>query len=301
MPVVTLPDGSQRSFDKPVSVHDVAADIGPGLAKAALAGKVDGRDVDTSYVIEGDAQLAIVTERDEAGLDLLRHSTAHLLAMATQELFPGVQVTIGPVIEDGFYYDFASGHTFTPEDLEKIEKRMAEIVKDDIPVERVVMDRAQAIKTFREMGEHYKVQIIEELPEGEEISLYKQGAWMDLCRGPHVPSTGKLQAGDKAIGIAEWLFASPRGRVGTLGIGDLTEEEIRRMKVNAARVTVVNFEGESTGYGHDYFRTNPAVSSDLVLKIRYGLKPGEAGRPLEYIGLNFWRVPEGYPANAKTE
>ena len=127
-------------------------------------------------------------------MDALRHSTAHLLAMATQELFPGVQVTIGPVIEDGFYYDFASGHTFSPEDLEKIERRMAEIVEDDLRVERLVMDREQAIKTFREMGEHYKVQIIEEFPEGEEISLYKQGPWMDLCRGPHVPSTGKLQA-----------------------------------------------------------------------------------------------------------
>jgi threonyl-tRNA synthetase len=194
MPVVTLPDGSQRVFDNPVSVHDVAADIGPGLAKAALAGKVNGREVDTSYIMQDDSDLAIITERDEEGLEVLRHSTAHLLAMATQELFPGVQVTIGPVIEDGFFYDFASGHTFTPEDLEKIEKRMAEIVADDVPVQRVVMDREQAIKTFREMGENYKVQIIEELPEGEEISLYRQGPWMDLCRGPHVPSTGKLQA-----------------------------------------------------------------------------------------------------------
>jgi threonyl-tRNA synthetase len=194
MPVVTLPDGSQRSFDNPVSVHEVAADIGPGLAKAALAGVVDGREVDTSHSIEQDTTLAIITERDEAGLEVIRHSTAHLLAMATQELFPGVQVTIGPVIEDGFFYDFATGHSFTPEDLEKIEKRMEELVADDLPVERMVVTREKAIEMFRNMGENYKVQIIEELPGGEEISIYRQGAWMDLCRGPHVPSTGKLKA-----------------------------------------------------------------------------------------------------------
>jgi len=194
MPVITLPDGSQRSFEAPISVHAVAADIGAGLAKAALAGVVDGREVDTSHMIEQDAELAIVTERDEAGLEVIRHSTAHLLAMATQELFPGTQVTIGPVIEDGFFYDFATGRHFTPEDLEKIEQRMEQIVAEDHAVERVVMSRERAIELFRNMGEHYKVQIIEELPEGEELSIYQQGSWMDLCRGPHVPSTGKLKA-----------------------------------------------------------------------------------------------------------
>ena len=194
MPSITLPDGSLRQFDSPVSVHDVASAIGPGLAKAALAGVVDGREVDTSHVIDGDASLAIVTERDAAGLEVIRHSTAHLLAMAVQELFPGTQVTIGPVIEDGFYYDFASGHHFTPEDLQKIEQRMEQIVADDLPVQRVVMSRERAIELFRNMGEHYKVQIIEALPEGEELSIYQQGPWMDLCRGPHVPSTGKLKA-----------------------------------------------------------------------------------------------------------
>ena len=194
MPTITLPDGSQRSFEQPVSVHDVAADIGPGLAKAALAGVVDGREVDTSYVIEDDAELSIVTERDEAGLEVIRHSTAHLLAQATQQLFPGTQVTIGPVIEDGFYYDFATGNNFTPEDLEKIEKRMEEIVQDDLPIERIVCSREKAVEIFRNMGERYKVKIIQELPEDEEISIYRQGAWMDLCRGPHVPSTGKLKA-----------------------------------------------------------------------------------------------------------
>jgi threonyl-tRNA synthetase len=194
MPVVTLPDGSARSFNQSVSVHDVALDIGPGLAKAALAGVVNGKEVDTSFVIDEDSQLSIITERDDAGVEILRHSTAHLLAQAVQQLFPGTQVTIGPTIEDGFYYDFATGHNFTPEDLERIEQRMEEIVTDDVSVERIVCPRAKAIEIFRNMGEHFKVQIIEELPDSEEISIYKQGEWMDLCRGPHVPSTGKLKA-----------------------------------------------------------------------------------------------------------
>jgi len=194
MPVVTLPDGSARSFNQSVSVHDVALDIGPGLAKAALAGVVNGREVDTSFVIDQNSQLSIITERDDAGVEILRHSTAHLLAQAVQQLFPGTQVTIGPTIEDGFYYDFATGHNFTPEDLERIEKRMEEIVADDVSVERIVCSREKAVEIFRNMGEHFKVQIIEDLPDSEEISIYKQGEWMDLCRGPHVPSTGKLKA-----------------------------------------------------------------------------------------------------------
>ena len=194
MPVITLPDGSQRNFDASISVHDVAADIGAGLAKAALAGVVDGREVDTSFVINGDVSLSIVTDRDEAAIEIIRHSTAHLLAQAVQQLFPGTQVTIGPTVEDGFYYDFASGHNFTLEDLDKIEARMVELAADDLSVERIVAPRDKAIEIFRNMGEHYKVQIIEDLPEDEEISIYRQGEWMDLCRGPHVPSTGKLQA-----------------------------------------------------------------------------------------------------------
>lgn len=194
MPVVTLPDGSQRNFDQPLSVHDIATNIGPGLAKAALGAMVDGREVDTSYVVAADANIAIITDQDDAGLEIIRHSTAHLLAMATQELFPGVQVTIGPVIENGYYYDFATGHNFTPQDLEKIEQRMEELATLDMPIERVVMSRDSAIERFRNMGENYKVQIIEGLPADEEISLYMQGAWGDLCRGPHVPSTGKLKA-----------------------------------------------------------------------------------------------------------
>ena len=194
MPVITLPDGSERHFDASISVHDVAADIGAGLAKAALAGVVDGREVDTSYVINGDVSLSIVTDRDDAAIEIIRHSTAHLLAQAVQQLFPGTQVTIGPTVEDGFYYDFASGHNFTLEDLDKIEARMVELAADDLSVERIVAPRDKAIEIFRNMGEHYKVQIIEDLPEDEEISIYRQGEWMDLCRGPHVPSTGKLQA-----------------------------------------------------------------------------------------------------------
>ena len=194
MPVITLPDGSERNFDASISVHDVAADIGAGLAKAALAGVVDGREVDTSYVINGDVSLSIVTDRDDAAIEIIRHSTAHLLAQAVQQLFPGTQVTIGPTVEDGFYYDFASGHNFTLEDLDKIEARMVELAADDLSVERIVAPRDKAIEIFRNMGEHYKVQIIEDLPEDEEISIYRQGEWMDLCRGPHVPSTGKLQA-----------------------------------------------------------------------------------------------------------
>ncbi|MHA7816926.1 MAG: threonine--tRNA ligase [Pseudohaliea sp.] len=194
MPAITLPDGSIREFANPVTVAEVAADIGPGLAKAALAGVVDGREVDTSHRIDGDAQLAIITGRDDAGLEVIRHSTAHLLAMAVQDLYPGTQVTIGPVIEDGFYYDFAGEHQFTPDDLPRIEQRMAELAAEDLPVERLVMEREEAVALFRDLGEQYKVEIIRELPEDEAVSVYRQGEWMDLCRGPHVPSTGRLGA-----------------------------------------------------------------------------------------------------------
>ena len=194
MPVITLPDGSKREYDHPVTVAEVAADIGPGLAKAAVAGKVDGKEVDTSYVIDHDAEVAILTPRDEEGLEVIRHSTAHLLAQAVKELYPEAQVTIGPVIENGFYYDFDYKRPFTEEDLEKIEARMKELAKQDIPVERTVMDRDEAVKFFRDMGEEYKAEIISEIPEGEEISLYRQGDFIDLCRGPHVPSTGRLGA-----------------------------------------------------------------------------------------------------------
>ena len=194
MPVITLPDGNQKVFDQPVSVADIAASIGPGLAKAALAGKVNGHLVDTSTVVDHDAAVSIVTDKDPDGLSIIRHSTAHLLANAVQELFPGAQVTIGPVIEDGFYYDFAYKTPFSSDDLAAIEKRMAEIAARDVKVHRRLLPRDEAVEHFKRIGEHYKAEIIGAIPAGEPISLYGQGDWEDLCRGPHVPSTGKLKA-----------------------------------------------------------------------------------------------------------
>ncbi len=193
MPAITLPDGSIREFAQPVTVAEVAASIGAGLARAALAGKVDGKLVDTSFRIEGDTALAIVTEKDAEGLDILRHSTAHLLAYAVKELFPDAQVTIGPMIENGFYYDFAYKRPFTPEDLAKIEQRMTELAKKDFPVLREVWPRDKAVAFFKSIGEHYKAEIIGSIPAGEDVSLYREGDFVDLCRGPHVPSTGKLK------------------------------------------------------------------------------------------------------------
>ena len=206
MPVITLPDGSQRTYAGPVTVAQVAADIGPGLAKAALAGKVDGKLVDTSFVIDRDAGLAIVTGKDPEGLEILRHSTAHLLAQAVQSVYPDAQVTIGPVIDDGFYYDFAFSRPFTPEDLEKFEAKMHELAKADLKVERRLMPRDEAVETFKKLGEHYKAEIIASIPANEDISLYGQGEWFDLCRGPHVPSTGKLGA-FKLMKVAGRLLA----------------------------------------------------------------------------------------------
>ena len=203
MPVVTLPDGSSRSYDNPVTVAEIASDIGPGLAKAALAGKVDGELVDTSFTIGSDAQLAIITGKSDEALELIRHDAAHVMAQAVQELFPGTQVTIGPAIEDGFYYDFAREEPFAPADLQKIEDRMREIVGRDLPVEREVWDRDEAKRAFGDIGEAYKVEIIEDIiPEGEEVSVYRQGEWFDVCRGPHLPSTGKLPKAFKLMKLA---------------------------------------------------------------------------------------------------
>ena len=193
MPNITLPDGSVRSFEQPVTIAQVAASIGTGLARAALAGKVEGKLVDTSFLIENDSALAIVTDKDADGLEIIRHSTAHLLAYAVKELFPDAQVTIGPVIENGFFYDFSYKRPFTPEDLEKIEVRMAELVKRDIPVERSVLPRDEAVAFFKSIGEHYKAEIIASIPQDQDVSLYREGDFVDLCRGPHVPSTGKLK------------------------------------------------------------------------------------------------------------
>ena len=203
MPTITLPDGSKREFDHAVSVMDVANDIGPGLAKATLVGKVGGKLVDASFVIDHDAELAIITARDEEGLEVIRHDAAHVMAQAVQELYPGTQVTIGPSIENGFYYDFARDEPFTPEDLEKIEQRMREIVKRDLPIVREVWEREEAKKQFAGLGETYKVEIIDDvIPEGEELTIYRQGDWFDVCRGPHLPSTGKLGDGFKLMKLA---------------------------------------------------------------------------------------------------
>jgi len=203
MPCITLPDGSRKEFDGPISVQEIALAIGPGLAKAALAGRVDGVLVDTSSIIERDATVALVTARDEGILELLRHDAAHVMAQAVQELYPDIQVTIGPAIEDGFYYDFARDEPFTPDDLICIEQRMREIVARDLPIRREVWDRDQALRVFDEIGEQYKVTIIRDIiPEGEEVSVYRQGDWFDVCRGPHLPSTGKLGNGFKLTKVA---------------------------------------------------------------------------------------------------
>lgn len=194
MPQITLPDGSNRQFDAPVTVLDVATDIGPGLAKAALAGVVNGSVVDVSHTIDSDVALSIVTNKSDEALDLMRHSTAHLLAQAVKQLFPEAQVTIGPVIENGFYYDFAYERPFTPEDLELIEKRMSELATQNIPLVRSIMERDAAVQFFKDMGEDYKAEIIESIPSNEALSLYQQGDFIDLCRGPHVPSTGHIKA-----------------------------------------------------------------------------------------------------------
>ncbi len=194
MPVIRLPDGSERSFDAPVTVAEVAMNIGAGLAKAALAGKVNGNLVDTSYLISEDAELAIITDKNPEGLDVIRHSTAHLLAYAVKELFPDAQVTIGPVIENGFFYDFSYKRAFTPEDLIAIEKKMSELAKRDELVTRKVLPRDEAVAYFNSIGELYKAEIIGGIPAGEDVSLYTEGSFTDLCRGPHVPNTGKLKA-----------------------------------------------------------------------------------------------------------
>src|SRR3989475_10873303 len=191
MPNIRLPDGSSKSFPGPVTVAEIASSIGPGRARGARAGKVNGKLVHASQRIDADAEVAIVTERDPEGVEILRHSTAHLLAHAVKELFPDAQVTIGRVIENGFYYDFSYKRPFTPEELAAIEKRMAEISKRNLPVARKSMPDDQAVALFSSMGEKYKAEIIASIPEGEAISLYEQGSFIDLCRGPHVPSTGK--------------------------------------------------------------------------------------------------------------
>jgi len=202
MVAITLPDGSVRSFDNPVSGAELAADIGPGLAKAALAIRLNGALDDLSTVIDADSDVAVITDKDEEALDLIRHDAAHVLAEAVQELWPGTQVTIGPNIENGFYYDFAREEPFTPEDLETIEKKMLDVIERNDTFTKEVWDRDKAVQTFRDMGEAYKAELIEAIPAGEDVRIYRQGDWFDLCRGPHLPSTGRVGKAFKLMKVA---------------------------------------------------------------------------------------------------
>lgn len=261
MPSVRLPDGSSRTFDKPLSVADVATSIGTGLARAALAGRVDGVLVDTSFLIEKDCDLAIITERDADGLEVIRHSCAHLMAQAVQRLFPEAQVTIGPVIEDGFFYDFAFERPFTPDDLQKIEDKMREIVAENLPVHRSIMSRADAISMFEGMGEKYKVEIIASIPGDENLSFYQQGEFIDLCRGPHVPETGKFKAfkltsvagaywrGDAKNEMLQRIYGTAWGDKKALDqyLQRLEEAEKRDHRKIGKRLELFHFQEEAPG------------------------------------------------------
>ena len=268
MPVITLPDGSQREFDQAVTVMDVATDIGPGLAKATLAGEVDGQLVDASFEIAGDAGLRIVTSKDDEGLEIIRHSTAHLLAQAVQRVFPEAQVTIGPVIENGFYYDFAYEPGFKPDDLDRIATEMRRLVKDHLPVERIVMGRGEAVQFFRQKGEEYKAQIIEAIPEGEELTLYRQGEFTDLCRGPHVPNTshlgqfkltklaGAYWRGDSDNEMLQRIYGTawPSKKELNTYLHNLEEAEKRDHRRIARQLDLFHFQEEAPGmvFWHDH-------------------------------------------------
>jgi threonyl-tRNA synthetase len=268
MPVITLPDGSQREFDKAVTVMDVATDIGPGLAKATLAGEVDGQLVDASFEISGDAGLRIITSKDDEGIEIIRHSTAHLLAQAVQRVFPEAQVTIGPVIENGFYYDFAYDPGFKPDDLDRIATEMRRLVKDHLPVERLVMSRGEAVQFFRQKGEEYKAQIIEAIPEGEELTLYKQGEFTDLCRGPHVPNTshlgqfkltklaGAYWRGDSNNEMLQRIYGTawPSKKELNTYLHNLEEAEKRDHRRIARQLDLFHFQEEAPGmvFWHDH-------------------------------------------------
>ncbi len=261
MLTVRLPDGSSRAYDEPVSIAEIARSIGPGLAKAALAGRVDGELVDISHVVEADAAVAIVTDREADGLEVLRHSCAHIMAQAVQRLFPEAQVTIGPVIDDGFYYDFAYSRPFTPEDLAAIEQAMAEIVKEDLSVERQLLERDDAVQLFRDMGEHYKVEIIESIPSDEPLSFYRQGEFIDLCRGPHVPNTGKFKAfkltsvagaywrGDSKREMLQRIYGTawPNSKELRLHLRRLEEAEKRDHRKIGKQLRLFHFQEEAPG------------------------------------------------------
>jgi len=268
MPVITLPDGSQREFDQAVTVMDVAADIGPGLAKATLAGEVDGQVVDASFEMTVDAGLRIITSKDEEGLEIIRHSTAHMLAQAVQRVFPDAQVTIGPVIDNGFYYDFAYDPGFNPDDLDRIASEMRRLVKDHLPVERIVMSRGEAVQFFRQKGEEYKAQIIESIPEGDELSLYRQGEFTDLCRGPHVPNTshlgyfkltklaGAYWRGDSKNEMLQRIYGTawPSKKELNTYLHNLEEAEKRDHRRIAKQLDLFHFQEEAPGmvFWHDH-------------------------------------------------
>ncbi len=262
MPVVSLPDGSCKEFDQSVTVFQVAESIGAGLAKAAVAGRLDGdRLVDTNYEIRDDVSLSIITLKDEVGLSVLRHSCAHLMAQAVKSLFPSAQVTIGPVIEDGFYYDFAFDRPFTPEDLELIEQKMKSLAKAALPVERRQLTRDEAVSLFSEMNEHYKVEIIQDLPEDEALSLYQQGEFIDLCRGPHLPNTSFIKAfkltkcagaywrGDSSNAMLQRIYGTAWADKKALNVylKRLEEAKLRDHRILAKKLDLFHFQEEAPG------------------------------------------------------
>ncbi len=304
MPVITLPDGSQRQFDQPVTVMDVAADIGPGLARATLAGEVDGRLVDASFAIAADARLRIITAKDEEGLEIIRHSTAHLLAQAVQRVFPEAQVTIGPVIDNGFYYDFAYESGFKPEDLDRIASEMHRLVKDHLPLERIVMGRGEAMQFFRQKGEEYKAQIIESIPEGDELSLYRQGEFTDLCRGPHVPNTshlgyfkltklaGAYWRGDSKNEMLQRIYGTawPSKKELNTHLHNLSEAEKRDHRRIARQLDLFHFQEEAPGmvFWHDH---GWIIYTQVKNYIRQRLRSAgyqEVNTP-QIVDLSLWR------------
>ena len=303
MPQVSLPDGSKRDYENPVTVSEIAESIGAGLAKAALAGRVDGALVDTSYLVSRDAEVAIVTERDEDGIEVLRHSCAHLMAQAVQRLFPKAQVTIGPVIEDGFFYDFAFERPFTPEDLEAIEKSMNEIVKENLEVERSVVPREEAIKLFKEMGEDYKVEIIESIPGDENLSFYRQGEFIDLCRGPHVPSTGKFKAfkltnvagaywrGDSTNEMLQRVYGTAWGSKKDLKLylERLEEAEKRDHRKLGKQLGLFHFQEEAPGmaFWHPKGWKIYQVIKDYMQKVQNENKYREINTP-QLVDFSLW-------------
>jgi len=304
MPVITLPDGSQRQFDQPVSVMDVAADIGSGLAKAALAGEVDGQLVDASFVIEGDSSLRIITSKDEEGVEIIRHSTAHLLAQAVQRIYPEAQVTIGPVIENGFYYDFAYEPGFKPDDLDKIASEMRRLVGDALPVKRMVMSRGEAIQFFRQKGEEYKAQIIESIPEGDELSLYEQAEFIDLCRGPHVPNTshlgqfkltklaGAYWRGDSNNEMLQRIYGTawPSKKELKSHLHNLEEAEKRDHRRIGKQLDLFHFQEEAPGmvFWHDHGWTIYTVIIDYMRKRLRRAGYQEVNTP-EIVDISLWR------------